>query len=82
MGKNEVFWTKSGTKYHLENSCHAINKDATTEIFSGTVAQARELKNISELCKFCKNRASKEKRTDSTGNLIEKAVDMISDTTK
>jgi hypothetical protein len=82
MGKNEVFWTKSGTKYHLDNSCHAINKDATTEIFSGTVAQARELKNISELCKFCENRASKEKRTDSTGNLTEKAVEMVNDTTK
>ncbi len=60
-GKNEVYWTKSGTKYHLYEDCHAINKDATTEIFMGTVAKARELKNITELCKFCENRSLKEK---------------------
>lgn len=58
-GNNLVYWTKSGTKYHLYDDCHAINKDVTTEIFSGTVAQARELKNISELCKFCENKAEK-----------------------
>lgn len=63
-GKNEVFWTKSGTKYHLYNDCSSINKDATTEIFEGTVAQARELKNITELCKFCEKRSLKE------GNVI------------
>lgn len=56
-GVNSVYWTKSGTKYHLYDDCHTINTDATTEIFQGTVAQARELKNITELCKFCENRA-------------------------
>lgn len=60
-GKNQVYWTKSGTKYHLYEDCHAINKKATTEIFQGTVAKARELKNISELCKFCENRSAKER---------------------
>lgn len=63
-GKNEVYWTKSGTKYHIYEDCHAINKDVTTEIFQGTVAQARELKNITELCKFCENRAAKEVESD------------------
>jgi hypothetical protein len=64
-GINEVYWTKSGTKYHIYEDCHAINKDVTTEIFQGTVAQARELKNITELCKFCENRAAKEVESDT-----------------
>src|SRR5690606_9194183 len=60
-GVNEVYWTKSGSKYHLFDDCHSINKNVTDEIFSGTVAQASELKNISELCKFCENKAEKGK---------------------
>lgn len=63
MGKNEVFWTKSGTKYHLYEDCHTINKDVTTEIFEGSVQQARELKNITELCKVCENRSIKLKES-------------------
>lgn len=59
-GKNEVYWTKYGTKYHIYQDCHSINKDVTSEIFSGGVANARELKNITELCKFCENRAAKD----------------------
>ena len=65
-GQNMVYWTKSGTKYHLYQDCHAINRDVTTEIFQGTVANARELKNITELCKFCENRASKENEIINT----------------
>lgn len=61
-GTNLVYWTKSGTKYHLYDDCHAINKKVTDEIFSGTVPQARELKNITELCKFCEKRASDSKK--------------------
>jgi len=57
MGTNHVYWTKSGTKYHLYSDCYTINKDVTTEIFEGTVAQARELKNITELCKICEDKA-------------------------
>lgn len=79
-GKNEVYWTKSGTKYHLYQDCHAINKDATTEIFQGTVAKARELKNISELCKFCENRSEKEQGATSTDGLKD-AVDDALETT-
>lgn len=67
-GTNHVFWTKSGTKYHLYSDCHAINSSRTDEIFEGTVAQARELKNITELCKFCENRAEKETLTSETEN--------------
>lgn len=60
-GVNHVYWTKSGSKYHIYDDCHTINRDVTTEIFEGSVAQARELKNITELCKVCENRAEKSK---------------------
>ena len=60
-GKDFVYWTKSGTKFHLYDDCRYINTSKTTEIFSGTVAQARELKNITELCSACKDRVMKEK---------------------
>jgi len=59
-GQNSVYWTKSGTKYHLYDDCYTINTDKTDEIFQGTVAQARELKNITELCKICEARWKKE----------------------
>lgn len=71
MGKNEVFWTKSGTKYHLESSCHSINKDVTTEIFQGTVAKARELKNITELCKFCEKRQEDNNKASVLNTMTE-----------
>ncbi len=58
-GQNQVYWTKSGTKYHLYDDCQHINTAATEEIYSGTVAEARELKNITELCKTCEGRAEK-----------------------
>jgi len=64
-GTNNVYWTKSGTRYHIYSDCYHINTDKTEEIFSGTVAQARELKNITELCGTCENRAAKEKEATS-----------------
>ncbi|MDR1592116.1 MAG: hypothetical protein LBS16_04435 [Prevotellaceae bacterium] len=60
-GKDFVYWTKSGTKFHLYDDCRYINTAKTTDIYSGTVAQARELKNITELCSACKDRVMKEK---------------------
>jgi hypothetical protein len=60
-GVNSVYWTKSGKKYHLYENCQSINTNRTDSIYHGTVAQARALKNITELCKFCENRAEKEK---------------------
>jgi hypothetical protein len=60
-GVNHVYWTKSGKSYHLFQDCSYINSDKTTEIFEGTVAKARELKNISDLCDRCENRVKKEK---------------------
>lgn len=81
-GSNLVYWTKYGTKYHLFDDCHSINKGATTEIFEGTVANARELKNISELCKFCDNKAAKGQVTNSTNELQEEVEDVIESTIK
>jgi Na+/proline symporter len=63
-GVNLVNWTKSGHSYHLYQDCSYINSDRTDEIFQGTVAQARELKNITDLCDRCGNRAKKEKGLD------------------
>ncbi len=60
-GTNAVFWTKSGTSYHLYSDCSYINTARTNEIFQGTVAQARELKKITDLCDRCATRAEKEK---------------------
>lgn len=59
-GVNNVYWTKSGSSYHIYQDCSYINTDRTTEIFEGTVSQARELKNITDLCDRCENRAKKE----------------------
>jgi hypothetical protein len=59
-GVNHVYWTKSGNRYHVYDDCQHINTSRTDEIFEGTVAQARELKNITELCKTCETRAEKD----------------------
>lgn len=60
-GRNFVYWTKSGTVYHIYSDCSYINTNKTSEIFEGTVAQARELKNITELCSRCESRAMQER---------------------
>ncbi|HOV11035.1 MAG TPA: hypothetical protein PLT47_12015 [Bacteroidales bacterium] len=60
-GQDFVYWTKSGTRYHLYKDCSYINTDRTDEIFEGTVETARHEKNITELCRYCENRAKKEK---------------------
>ena len=61
MGVNNVYWTEFGTRYHTYSDCSHINTDRTDQIYSGTVAQARKLKNITKLCLTCKTRAEKEK---------------------
>jgi hypothetical protein len=70
-GGNLVYWTKFGNRYHLYSDCHAINTKKIDEIFKGTVAQARELKKITELCKFCENRAEK----DDAFKLLRKKIE-------
>lgn len=49
-GVNSVYWTPSGKSYHLFQDCGYINGKRTNEIFQGTVAKARELKKITDLC--------------------------------
>ena len=73
-GKNFVYWTKSGKSYHLYSSCSYINTARTDELFEGTVADARKLKNITDLCNRCENQAAKEKGLD-----ITKAIDTVKD---
>lgn len=63
VGSNHVYFTAHGTKYHLYDDCYHINSDRTEEIIEGTVAEAREYKNIDDLCKTCKARAEKAKGT-------------------
>jgi hypothetical protein len=60
LGAEHVYWTKSGTRFHLYQDCQHINTRKTDEIFQGSVPQARELKNITELCKTCEGRWEKE----------------------
>jgi hypothetical protein len=64
-GVNLVYWTKYGSSYHLYQDCSYINTARTDEIFEGTVAQARELKNITDLCDRCRDRAAKENGVNS-----------------
>ncbi|HPD56392.1 MAG TPA: hypothetical protein P5294_09725 [Smithellaceae bacterium] len=75
-GKNSVFWTKAGTRYHLYSDCWRINTKRTDEIFQGTVAQARELKNITELCSTCEDRVVKEKGLDK-GKIAEAVKEAV-----
>ncbi len=60
-GVNSVYWTPSGRSYHLFQDCGYINGKRTNEIFQGTVAKARELKKITDLCDRCEGRAKKAK---------------------
>ena len=60
-GMNSVYWTRTGTVYHLFDDCSYISSARTDEIFEGSVAQSRELKNITQLCSRCENRAIREK---------------------
>ncbi|MBW6536897.1 MAG: hypothetical protein K0B11_17955 [Mariniphaga sp.] len=60
-GFNNVYWSPSGTRYHIYPDCSYINTERTSEIFEGTVASARELKNITELCSRCRERSMRDK---------------------
>jgi len=60
-GKDFVYWTKSGNRFHLYSDCRYINTSNTSEIFEGSVADARHMKNITSLCSTCKGKVMKEK---------------------
>jgi hypothetical protein len=60
MGEDQVYWTESGEKLHLYDSCSYINSSRTDEIFSGTVAAANNDHERNEICKRCLNEAIEE----------------------
>lgn len=51
----EVFWTKAGKVYHLDDDCQALNR--SDELFTGEVAAAIE-NGKTRLCKFCAKKHS------------------------
>lgn len=57
-GTNNVYWTKSGGRYHLYEDCGYIKNSA--EKMNGTVAQSYETKGIDQLCQRCKGQKMKE----------------------
>ncbi len=57
-GTNNVYWTKSGGRYHLYEDCSYIKN--STEKMNGTVAESYETKGIDQLCSRCKDRKMKE----------------------
>ena len=65
MGADEVFWTKSGSKYHLYEDCQYLKN--STEIFEGgtlTDAYAHNSRikpDVSSLCSACERRAVRAK---------------------
>ena len=87
-GNNDVYWTKSGKVYHIFDDCSYINTARTDEIFEGTVAQARELKNITSLCSRCESRAIRERSlneadyvsAEAAKEAAESAVQQLQDT--
>jgi hypothetical protein len=87
-GGETVYWTKSGTRYHLYDDCSAINRDVTDEIFSGSIATAEKEKGITQVCSICQNRANRESGsvTDeteaedgTTGSILDGIKDAIGD---
>lgn len=61
-GKNEVFWTEHGTKFHLFSDCYHINGEKTDEIFAGTkvsdaLSKNSALRKEDAMCKTCKKKA-------------------------
>jgi hypothetical protein len=76
-GQNFVYWTPSGTRYHLYDDCSHITSGRTSEVYEGGVAEARELKNITELCQRCRSRAERDREisTPDLQQILEDAVE-------
>ena len=64
MNVDHVYWTPEGNKYHIYGDCQHIKGH---EISSGTVKESWEKKGISELCKTCEKRASKDNAIPGDG---------------
>lgn len=57
-GTNNVFWSKSGGRYHLYQDCGYIKN--SVEVSNGTVAESYQTKGIDQLCQRCKTQKMKE----------------------
>jgi hypothetical protein len=56
IGETEtVYWTASGTKYHLYRDCQSLKR--STNVESGTLEESKK----AECCKYCLDRASGNK---------------------
>ena len=59
IGETEtVYWTVSGTKYHLYRDCQSLKRSINVE--SGTLDEAKAAKKA-ECCKYCADRFSDNK---------------------
>lgn len=56
---DNVYWTSAGNKYHIFEDCQHIK--GRKVVTNGTVKQSWEQKGISELCKTCEKRATRER---------------------
>jgi hypothetical protein len=62
-GGNDVFWTRTGVRYHIYQDCGSINTERTTSIFSGPLQYAYAGNtSITGLCGHCNNKAERLKR--------------------
>jgi len=85
MGADQVFWTKSGGKYHLYEDCQYLKR--SSELFvGGTIADAyannSKIKpDISSLCSACEKRCAKDKgwSDDHLKQVKDKALSAVQD---
>lgn len=72
-GTTTVYWTASGTVYHLYDDCYHLNN--TKELLTGTATAAEEA-GKTRVCKSCEAKAEKEAAAPAeTGTPAEKSAD-------
>lgn len=79
LGDGTVYWTKSGTVYHLNPNCQAIINSST--IFSGDAAAAYE-HGLTRPCKFCAKASGSDtlKKMSEAGTVTEAPSDQAAQT--
>lgn len=58
-----VYWTESGSKWHLYEDCGSLKK--ATKVISGSISEAQKAKK-EDVCKNCSKRQGGETETDVT----------------
>ncbi len=66
LGDTTVYWTKGGSRYHLDQDCSALANSA--ELLGGTVKEAIETDGKDYLCKFCAKKHAEE--NEAYNNLV------------